>query len=154
MVLSYIGAGEAAAIRAAFRRLEATIQVTFWDVTFAVWRKDRPATSWDDGTATERWEQVGAGIGRLTANGLNGPQASEGMIFPESPYLLKTDVNAFDVFRAPDASESEHDVSRAWLVIEGRLFKVDAFKPRAGERRHATAAITEVFNVALPEGTP
>lgn len=154
MVTSYVSAAEAAAIRQEFRNLEATVKATFWDVTWTAWKRDRPTGTWDTGTAGETWVPMGAGTGRLRENGAGGPVAGEVVISIESPYALQTDVSTFDAFRTPDAGKSEHDVSSAYLVIEGRLFRVDAFKPRGGERQHATAYLTEQFNVALPEVAP
>lgn len=133
---SYINAAEAASIRQEFRNLEATVEAVFWDVAWTAWTKDRPetgdATSWNKGTAAETWKKGGTGAGRLRPTESGGPASSEDVIYAESPFRLRTSAAA-----AIDAN--------TWLVIEGRLFKVDAFKPRGGDRTHAYAYLTELF---------
>ena len=155
MVLSHVSTAEAESIRGEFRRLEDTMKTIFWDVTWTAYRIDRPTGTWDAGTESEEWEAVASGTGRLSENGAGGPVQGETVISIESPYRLRTDADAFDAFRTPDGSNSDHDVSTAWLVIDNsRLFKVDSFKPRSGERQHANAYISEVFDRALPAVTP
>ncbi len=140
----------AARIRSKFRDLEDTIQTVFWDVSWELWRRDRPS-GWVSETTPERWVRIATGLGRLRENGSGGPVIGDGQIYQQAPYRLRVDESAFDAFRMPTAGKSEHDVSSAWLVIEGvRLFKVTAFAPRAGERQHANAYLSEVFDAELP----
>ncbi len=150
---SFISPAEAIDIRAEFRNLEDTVKAVFWDVSWAAWTIDRP-NGWDAGTDPEAWEMVATGTGRLRENGAGGPVIDENVIYTQAPYVLRTDVDAFDAFRTADSGESEHDVSTAWLVIESRLFRVNAFSPRGGQRQHANAYLTEVFDRTLPAVTP
>lgn len=129
---SYIGVNAAQSIKQAFRNLEKTIEVVFWDVQWHAFIKARDA-DWDTGVADEEWVYVDSGIGRLRENGLSGREASQDIIFMDSPYRLRT------IATAPLTDYT-------WIVINDRFFRVDAFKPREGERTHANAYLTEVFH--------
>ncbi len=145
MVLSHVTVAEAASINAEFRRLEATAQVIWWDVAWTAWTKDRPeagdTSPWNKATATEAWKKGATGTGRLRENGGGGPSVSEDVIFPDSPYRLRTLASA-----ALDTN--------TWLVIDGRLFKVDAWKPRGGDRTHASAYLSEAIGQTVPTDPP
>lgn len=119
---------------------------------YTIWTLDRPTNTWDAGTAPETWQPWASGTGRLYENGAGGPTAREGIIYPESPYLFRMLVTAFDVVQKPD--QSEPDITPCYLVINGtRLFKVDAFKIEAIGNVLANAYIHELFDRSLPAVT-
>lgn len=117
----------------------------FHDDSYAVWIRVRPdgaGASWDDGTTGERWEQNGAGTGKLYENGAGGPTTGEDVIYVESPYRFRTLTSAaFD--------------TTMHLVINGqRLFRVDAFKVEDIDDRLANAYLSELLDHPLPVPTP
>ena len=140
---SFISTAQTARIRQQFRNLEDTVKVVFWDVSWVAWVKVRPEDgdedSWTGGTARETWHATGTiGTGRLRENGQGGPVVGENVIYQQAPYRLRTDVSP-----ALDAT--------MWLVVDGdRLFKVNGFTDRGGERQHGHAYLTEIFGEALP----
>lgn len=134
---SYISDAEAADIRGEFRNLEDTIRPIFWDVTWTAWKTDRPVGTWDNGTASETWEKVGTGDGRLSG-GKGGPMVGGELIYQRDPYELRHLV-------------SDNLAPNMLIVIDGRSFRVDSVADRAGERQHATAYLTELFGVTPPE---
>src|SRR5215204_3222797 len=91
MVTPFLSTATASRIKTLRERGQATVR-QFHDDTYAAWEIDRPdgMTSWDDGTADERWVAVGAGTGRLYENGQGGPVADETVISIESPYRFRT----------------------------------------------------------------
>ena len=138
--MSFIPAGEVPAIRQAFRDLEDTIKVTFWDVAWSAWSLDRPENgptqSWSKGTADETWYLVATGDGKLRG-GKGGPAIGGQLIYQQDPYELRHEVAA-------------NLRQRMKIVVGNRLFRVDSVADRAGERQHATAYLTEIFGEELP----
>lgn len=115
----------------------------FHDDAYTAWKRLRPVGTWDDGTADERWQQGGAGTGKLYENGAGGPGTSEGVIYPDSPYRFRTLATAnFD--------------ATFYLVINlTRLFRVDAFKVEDVADMLGNAYLKELFDAPLPvEGAP
>jgi len=143
VVNSYLSTAEGASIRGEFRKLERTIEVAFWDVTYTAWslnRPDEPGASWDEGTADETWYLVATGDGKLRG-GKGGPAIGGELIYQQDPYELRHRVE-------------EGLAARMKIVIGARLFRVDSVADRAGDRQHATAYLTEIFGEPVPEVTP
>lgn len=140
-------------LRRRFRDLEDTMEAVFWDVAFQVWKRTRP-DGWKEGMAGEGWQQAASGAGRLRENrgsSGGGPIVGDGAIYQQAPYRLRCKVETFDAFRVPkEDGQSEHEIRTAWIVVGDRLFRVVAFAPLGGERQHATAYLTEVFDMELP----
>lgn len=121
--------------------LLADLQDNWSPCAWSAWVKDRPATgitTWDNGQETEAWRLVSAGTGMLRANGSGGPVIGESAIWQQAPYTIRLDAHA-----PIDAT--------TWLVVDGRLFKVEHLAVDDAEKPIATAYLTEVFGMALPE---
>lgn len=138
---SYVNLTDALDIRQAFRNLETTVEAVFWDVEWIAWSKARlilgPTSSWDTGTLAESWVAVLTGTGRLKENGLSGPETSKDVIYVDSPYRMRVHADlGLD--------------STMWITIGPRLFKVESYKPRDGERTHANVYLREVWETVVP----
>lgn len=135
MVDSYLSPAQAAKVQASFRRLEKTVETTFWDLTWESFIIERPDD--EDVYGEDTWWKAGEGKGRLRDTGVIEPSHNEGIFLPNAPFRMQC--------LAASALTTNH-----YLVIEGRVFKVESFKPRAGERTHAHAYLREQFFTALP----
>jgi hypothetical protein len=135
MFRSFLSPAAAERVQDSFRRLEVTVETVFWDVTWEAFVVDRPAAS--NVYGQDVWRSTGTGEGKLRDTGIIDPSSNEEVLMPEAPFRLQCRV---------DSNLSD----RHTLVIEGRVFKVEAFKPRAGERQHANAYLREMFYKKVP----
>ena len=140
--------------RNAIQTLQQDVHRELHTDTYTLYRVERPAGSWDTGTAGEAVTALGGGTCKLAENGPGGPSMGDGIIYPESPYQVRTLATAFDPLpRDPDTSAP--DPSHVWMVINGdRLFKVEMVKVEAGRDLLATAYVREVFDRTLPIASP
>lgn len=130
---SFLSPAAAARVQQQFRRLEKTVEVVFWDIVWEAFIVDRPENVYGQ----DIWKSTGIGEGKLRDTGIIDPSSNEEILMPEAPYRLQCRV---------DSGLTD----RHTLVIEGRVFKVEAFKPRAGERQHANAYLREMFYKKIP----
>ena len=133
---SFVTGLEALDIKQAFRDLELTIEVVFWDVTWQAWAKARNV-GWDLGLTPETWVWLDEGEGRLRENGLSGPEAGKDVIYFDSPYRMRVraDLPLDDTM---------------YVTIGSRLFKIEGYKPRDGDRTHANLYLREIWETLPP----
>lgn len=117
------------------------VQDNWSPCTWEAWVKDRPATgmdTWDNGKKSEAWRKVATGAGMLRANGSGGPVIGESAIWQQAPYTIRLAATAIVD-------------STMWLVVDGRLFRVEHVALEDPEKPIALAYLTEMFGMALPE---
>lgn len=135
--------------RASIRTLQEDVARELYRDAWTLWRRDRPVGAWDSGAAGEGWERLASGTGRLYEHGAGGPQALEGMIYPESPFRLRTRADALPP--EPLDLRSAPARSHLYLVIGERLFAVDAIKAEGAEDVLTNVYLREIFDAPLPQ---
>ena len=106
--------------------------------TYTCWTVNR-STGWEDGESVEAKAVVESGTGKLRANGIGGPRATEMVISLESPYVFRTLASAAI---AP---------GNLLVINATRLFRVDTTKPEHSDDLLMDVGVTELFTTPMPE---
>lgn len=139
--------------RGTISQLQRDVHREWHNDVFEVFRVKRPASGWDSGSTTEGLTLEYSGVGKLYANGAGGPIASEDVIFPESPYRLRTVASILDGFRVDGMSTP--DLSGCQVVVNGsRLFVIDSIKPEDVDDYLVDIYLTELIGKPLPVISP